>query len=117
MINLKDYDCPSSEYSEDFLQGMVSRMTVSYHKYGKVKDAYPHDMGALKSLQQRIDKYLETGNTEWLIDVANFAMIEFMCPSVEDAHFRGTDSDESPGRTTKTGHITQARNGSKDTWL
>ena len=52
-----------------------------------------------KEIEPRLNKYLETGNTEWLIDIANFAMIEFMYPSVSGAAFRGTDSDESPGLT------------------
>jgi len=47
----------------------------------------------------RMRKYAETGNTEWLIDAANFAMIEFMHPRHPHAHFTGTDDDASPGRT------------------
>lgn len=30
---------------------------------------------------------------------ANFAMIEYLHPSVVGAHFKGTDSEESPGLT------------------
>jgi hypothetical protein len=32
------------------------------------------------------------------MDVANFAMIEFMLPRHPQAHFKGTDDDGSPGR-------------------
>ncbi len=109
--------CPASEWSPEFLQGMVNRMAVSFHKYGALAKAYPHDLNALASLQQRLDEYLRTGNTEFLIDAANFAMIEFLRPSIKGAHFRPTDSDESPGRTTKRGHVTDAPNGDKRTWL
>lgn len=73
-------------------------MEVSFHKYGPLKNAYPHKVDALKSLLLRIEKYRETGNTEFLIDAANFAMIEFMRPSVKDAKFVATDSNASPGR-------------------
>jgi|SRR5689334_7201963 len=90
--------CPPSEYDYQFIKGMLDRMAVSFHKYGAVKDAYPHKVNALESLQARINKYYETGNTEWLMDVANFAMIEFMCPSHPEAFFRATESNESPGR-------------------
>lgn len=86
------------EYSPDFFDGMKNRMLMSYHKYGPIKDAYPHKVNALESLSQRINKYLETGNTEWLIDAANFCMIEFMLPSHPKAYFKATDSNESPGR-------------------
>lgn len=88
----------SSEFSETFIQGMRDRMQVSYHKYGPVADAYPGKVSALESLQARLDKYMSTGNTEFLMDAANFAMIEFMLPSHPSAHFRPTDSNESPGR-------------------
>lgn len=65
---------PLSEYSVQFLQGMVNRMAVSYHKYGKVSDAYPIHVDAIESLRKRLLKYKETGNTEWLMDVANFCL-------------------------------------------
>lgn len=66
---------PSSEFSDAFVQGMKDRMHVSFHKYGAVADAYPHRVNALESLLVRLRRYEETGNTEWLMDVANFAMI------------------------------------------
>lgn len=107
---------PDTEYSVEFLQGMVDRMAVSYHKYGAVADAYPHPVNALKSLQQRLEKYLETGNTEFLIDAANFCMIEFLRPSVDGATFRATDSDESPGRTTNRGWVSDRGNRDRNLW-
>ena len=88
------------EYNKFFLQGMLNRMAVSYHKYGMMKDAGKR-IDQVKSLKVRLDKYIETGNTEWLIDVANMAMIEFTHSQHPHGHFRATDSDESPGRATK----------------
>lgn len=90
--------CPSSEFSQTFLQSMLDRMGMSFLKYGRIRDAYPEKVSALDSLQLRIKKYKETGNTEHLIDVANYAMIEFLHPSVEGAYFRPLDSRGSPGR-------------------
>ncbi len=89
---------------------MVNRMMVSFHKYGRVADAYPQKVDAIESLKQRLDKYAETGNTEFLMDVGNFAMIEFMHPSHPNAYFEGTDSDASPGRITTAGEVTAASN-------
>jgi len=89
---------PTSEFSEQFAQGMADRMAVSFCKYGAVADAYPHRVDAIASLKKRLEKYEQDGNTEWLMDVANFAMIEFMHPRRPEAHFRATDSKESPGR-------------------
>ncbi len=90
----------ATEFSEDFIAGMKSRMEMSYYKYGPIRDAYPHKVSALESLRKRLDKYEESGNTEWLLDIANFAMIEFMLPSHRNAHFRATKAEESPGRAT-----------------
>ncbi len=85
-----------TEFSEDFVRYMKNRMVMSYFKYGKVEDARK--------------KYLATGNTEWLIDAANNLMMEFMFPSVEGAHFKATESKESPGRTTNEGTMSSRHN-------
>lgn len=82
-----------TEYDLNFDELRKSRMCTSYYKYGPMVDNYKmhKTIDALKSLQIRIDKYLETGNTEYLVDAANFAMIEYMYPSVPGAKFLGTD--------------------------
>lgn len=87
-----------TEFSEPFVQGMRDRMVMSFYKYGAVKNAYPSKVNAIESLEMRLKEYQETGNTEFLIDAANFAMIEFMRPSHVNAHFSPTDSKDSPGR-------------------
>jgi hypothetical protein len=101
---------PATEMSHFFMQGMANRMAISYYKYGPVADGYPSKVSAIKSLSARIDAYTATGNTEYLIDAANFAMIEFMHPSIGDAYFTGTDSDFSPGRIAQTGRVSFAAN-------
>lgn len=98
MADVKLSGAPGTEFSFPFVQGMADRMAVSYAKYGAVKDAYPEKVNALDSLRLRLKKYAETGNTEFLMDAANFAMIEFMHPAHKDAYFKPTDSKESPGR-------------------
>ena len=103
-------DVLQTEFSESFVEGMRSRMLVSYHKYGAIQEAYPAKVNALKSLQQRLEMYASTGNTEYLMDAANFAMIEFMLPAHPGAFFQGTDSDGSPGRIDADGDRTRKRN-------
>ena len=66
-----------------FHERMRQSMTVSFYKYGPVKDAYPHKVNALASLGKRLKLYVETANRDYLVDVANFAMIEFMFPSLD----------------------------------
>lgn len=89
---------PASEFNETFVVGMRKRMAVSYHKYGLMADAARKRVDQIESLRIRLERYDETGNTEWLMDVANMAMIEFTHPLHPAAHYRPTDSDESPGR-------------------
>src|SRR5690349_4191389 len=86
---------PLSEFSARFVKLMYNAMGVSFHKYGLVKDAYPERVDAIASLKKRLEKYEADGNTEWLVDVANFAMIEFMLPRHPEAHFKGTDDDRT----------------------
>jgi hypothetical protein len=95
---MKTDKAPASEFCEPFVEGMRERMTISYFKYGLVADAYPLKVDALESLQMRLEKYVETGNKEFLMDAANFAMIEFMHPKHPKAYFEATDSNQSPGR-------------------
>jgi hypothetical protein len=104
---------PTSEFSREFLDGMLARMAMSYFKYGKLADAFPGKVSAVESLKLRLEKYAETGNTEYLMDAANFAMIEFMRPSHADAHYTPTDSDGSPGRVGNNGGTNQQRNDSR----
>ena len=87
------------DFSEEFIQGMKNRIVVSHHKYGWASDSYPEILQAYKSIETRLNMYLETGNIEWLMDVANFAMLEYEYPSHPNAHFVATSSAESPGIT------------------
>ena len=74
-------------------------MVVSYYKYGPMKDNYKTEkaIDAVRSLKKRLAEYERTGNTEFLADVANFAMIEYMYPLHPQACYKETDSDRSPG--------------------
>ena len=94
---------PASQYSIEFLQGMVDRMLLGYRKYGHIAESVEKGMDPATEAISRIRQYQRTGNTEWLMDGANYCMIEFMHPSHKDAHYRPTDSDESPGRAMRDG--------------
>lgn len=104
---------PGTEFSQRFVQGMADRMAVSYCKYGAAADAYPHRVSAINSLLARVQKYQDTGNTEWLMDVANFAMVEFMYPS-DGSCYTPTDSAASPGRVWHSGRTHHGANDNRD---
>lgn len=96
----------ATEFSQEFVQYMKNRMVASFYKYGPMAEGFPEKVDAIGSLTERLRKYATTGNTEFLVDAANFAMIEFMRPRHPQAHFKATDSDASPGRrSAETGRI------------
>ena len=77
----------NKEYSEKFDELRKNRIRVSFHKYGSVADNYGKGfVQAIPTLEKCLDKYKATGNTEYLCDLANYAMFEFMYPQ----HPKGT---------------------------
>jgi hypothetical protein len=104
-------EVPTTEFCLSFTAGMKARMDMSFYKYGPVANAYPHKVDAIGSLMQRLRSYAETGNTEYLMDAANFAMIEYMHPRHPNAFFKATDDDGSPGRVAlRTGSVDKRGN-------
>ncbi len=83
-----------TETNEKFIRRMDAAMEMSLHKYGKVRDAYPHKVNAIKNLKTRLKKYEETGNADYLVDIANFAMIEFSYPAHPEFNDAPTDGGE-----------------------
>lgn len=91
-------DILKTEFSEQFVDLMKNRMVFSYSKYGPLQVNYSKKLvKCIESLEKRLELYKETGNSEYLVDVANQAMIEFMCPQHPKAHFEALGSDKSPG--------------------
>ena len=88
----------SRDWSTQFIDGMMNRILMSHYKYGWMSKTYGNKLAsAIGSLEMRLDIYKKTGNTEMLVDIANFAMIEFLYPQHKNAHFRSLSSEESPG--------------------
>jgi hypothetical protein len=100
---------PKDQISEQFLQGMLDRMAFGFHNYGHVKLNANRNYDVPKSLRLRMKKYRLTRNTEFLMDVANFAMMEFMQPKYRGATFTPTTKRESPGAVTMTGKIRKGK--------
>lgn len=85
------------EYSVEFDTRRQNAILVSYHKYGPSKENFKKGMvDAIGSLKKNLKKFEETGNTEYLIDIANYAMFRYMYPQGNES-YRPTDSNESAG--------------------
>lgn len=87
------------EYSDRFDKLRQNRVAVSYYKYGSAAQNFGRKLvNALESHDLCIQKYLETGNSEYLCDAANYIMFEFMYPQRKGgAYFKATDSKDSAG--------------------
>lgn len=73
-----------SEYSKDFDDKRKRAMLTSYFKYGPVNENYARDIcpiSATDNMEIRLKKWKETKNKDYLIDIANFAMLAFMFES------------------------------------
>jgi hypothetical protein len=105
---------PLTEFDPEFVIRMMSAMMVSYHKYGRVADAYPLKFEAASDVRARMAKYRATGNKHYLVDAANFAMIEAMHPG-RAAEWGENGAADSPGRTTASGHrlVQEANDGTR----
>lgn len=88
----------NEEYSEHFDELRKNRVKTSYHKYGSAKVNFGEKLvDSIPTAEICIEKYRQTGNTEYLCDAANYLMFEFMYPQRTGAFFRATDSSESAG--------------------
>lgn len=86
-----------------FVRGLIDRMLMSVPKYGKITPDAVSDRGWMESIRLRLDLFYESGNTEWLMDIANFMVIMSTFPCHPRWHFRSTASHESPGYVTAAG--------------
>ncbi len=85
------------DFSEEFIIKMKNAIEMSHYKYGWASKTYPELAQAYKCISERLEAYIKTQNKEYLIDVANFAMLEYLYPAFENAHYTPTDSDKSIG--------------------
>lgn len=84
----------SVEYSDRFDRLRKDMVRISFFKYGPAKKNFAEGrVDAIKSLEIKLNAYKDTGNTEYLADVANYAMFEFMYPIHQTAHYKPTDND------------------------
>lgn len=108
---------PPDQKDDPFIQGMLDRMGFGYHNYGHMRRKHDRPDN-IKNVLIRLVKYVgfnrvrnalaelyvssqvdlrSDGNTEFLMDAANFCMMEFAVPSHPQAHFTPTTRAQSPG--------------------
>lgn len=87
----------SEEYSERFDQLRKNRVEVSYYKYGAAKKNFGEGrVDAIATAELCIEAFKKDGNTEHLVDAANYLMFRFMFPMPGES-FTATDDSGSVG--------------------
>jgi len=82
-----------SEWSPTFERLMRNRLLMGALRYETFaeKRQLKTQYDLLGAIEHKLDLYRVTGNTECLVDIANYAMIEFECGSHPNKHFRALD--------------------------
>lgn len=75
-----------------FIEHMVNAMVMSAFKYGDVKEVCGEV--AIEKMNKEIEMFMRDGNTEHMVNVANYAMLRYMFPQEGEAYI-GTDSNKS----------------------
>jgi len=84
-----------TEWDPEFEQLMRNRQIVGAIRYEPKVKGKKADYEHIPSSIERLKKYQETGNQEYLVDVANLCMIEFMMPSIDkEVFFEAMDDGE-----------------------
>ena len=86
-------DLRKSQMSKKFIELMENRMVMGTFRYGKWQDNKKNGIkyDRVGSIRKRLDKFEETGNTEYLVDIANLAMIEYEISDHPKKHFLSID--------------------------
>lgn len=77
-------------WCREFIELMRNRLLMGFLRYGpKKKDSPKYDYAG--SIATKIQKYIETGNRELLVDIGNYSMLEFKFGEHPNSHFESTD--------------------------
>ncbi len=92
---VKRIQMPEGQWDESFITKMQARMFVGFYRYGSTKRyAESGKYSITETIKKRLQAYIDTGNQEHLVDVANFCLIEFMYPQHKDAHFESIEEED-----------------------
>lgn len=85
-------DIAKSQMSNRFIELMRNRMILGTLRYGRYQDN-KKKYDRVGSIKKRLELFESTGNSEYLVDIANFCMIEFEVSDHPKFHFKANDDD------------------------
>ncbi len=80
-----------TEWNPRFIELMQNRLIMGSFRYYLFRDPRKWTSDLPAGLRKKLAAYEETGNTENLVDIANYALLEFSRPSHPNAHFHADD--------------------------
>ncbi len=81
---------------KSFVQMQINRLAVGYFRHEQDdKRVSVVNRKFVKRAKTALDAYARSGNTEKLIDAANYCYLEFQRPAHKAAHFKQEDSHGS----------------------
>jgi len=83
-----------SEWSPEFEEFMRNRLIVGYHRYGPFEVQNVSTARNMAAILKRAEEYIDTGNDELLVDIANLSMKEFATGDHPKKHFESVDDGE-----------------------
>lgn len=87
-----------TEWSSEFENLMRNRLVMGAFRYGKLKPLQGSKYDRVMAIMRRAELYSETGNLEYLVDCANFALCEFVEGNHPKRHFSSVDDGEHAKR-------------------
>lgn len=93
VVTLKEIEAAvKKKWCRRFIRLMRNRLEMGYFRYevgnkGKVKKKYDY----IKAIRTKLELYEQTGNTENMVDIGNYAMLEFKQGDHPNHHFYGGD--------------------------
>ena len=82
-----------SEWSREFEKLMRARLVMGALRYGTLseKRIKGKRWDLIEPIRKKVELYEQTGNTEYLVDAANYCLLAFECDNHPNKHFRALD--------------------------
>lgn len=81
------------KWSASFMKLMIHRIVFGRYRYGRKDKVIKINYDYIRSIKDRLRKYNEKGNLEYLVDIANLCMLEFELGNHPNKHFKSTDDE------------------------
>lgn len=83
-----------TEWSSHFENLMRNRLIMGALRYGRLHEKNKSEYDRIESMIKRLQAYKKSGNTEYLMDVANLDLCEFEEGKHPNKHFHSIDDGE-----------------------